>query len=317
MPRRKPWTDSTFQKLPLEALSIDALNRVLDMRSEYDLEFQQYQARRAPIEAEKRSLRIAISSVVQERFDVDFQLAQVVAQLAPFEANVVGKWLFSQPTIQAGARSYRPEAQSLVARWHMLCKRRNELNELSYHSQYLQQKLQLQKLEDNREYEPTKQAKLRFQSQTFIFDISAIDVERIERIIEKKSDKIELDSTQEQNRRRRAQITLGLMKAKAAAYENKQRGLAKSVRTPTALRRQLNDNPNCPYCNLELSTKDAHADHIHPVVKGGLSTTGNMVFVCQSCNVTKGTLTLRMFLKKMGYVEGDVYDRLERMGKDV
>jgi len=42
-----------------------------------------------------------------------------------------------------------------------------------------------------------------------------------------------------------------------------------------------------------------------------------MVFVCGSCNVAKGTLTLRAFLKKMDYVAAEVYDRLELVGKDV
>lgn len=42
-----------------------------------------------------------------------------------------------------------------------------------------------------------------------------------------------------------------------------------------------------------------------------------MVFVCQSCNIEKGTLTLRAFLKKMDYIEADVYEFLEMMGMDV
>lgn len=313
MPRRKRWADSTYQKLPLEVLSIEALNRVLVMRSEYDLEFQQYQARRAPIEAEKKALRAAISSAWQQLHAIDSQEQQVLAQLAPYEVGMlgaIGKWFLTEPTIERSGRYYKPEAQPIIAHWNLLSKRRHEIKDLQSSSAQ-----KLQPLESQREYEPKKEARLRHQYQTFVFDISAIDIERVESIIEKKSNKVELESEREQNKRQRVQTNLEQTKAKAAAYENKQRELAKSVRT--ALQRQLKNNPCCPYCNLELSSKEPHADHIHPVVKGGLSTIGNMVFVCESCNVKKGTLTLRGFLKKMNYVEAEVYERLERMGKDV
>lgn len=313
MPGRKRWANGTYQKLPLEVLSIEALNRVLVMRSEYDLEFQQYQARRAPVEAERKSLRTAISSAWQQLHDLDSQEQQVLAQLAPYEVGMlgaIGKWFLTEPTIEHSGRYYKPEAQPIIAQWNLLSKRRYEIKDLQSSSAQ-----KLQPLENQREYEPKKEARLRHQYQTFVFDISAIDIERVESIIEKKSNKVELESEREQNKRQRVQTNLGQIKAKAAAYENKQRELAKSVRT--ALQRQLENNPCCPYCNVELSSREPHADHIQPVVKGGLSTIGNMVFVCESCNVKKGTLTLRGFLKKMNYVEAEVYERLERMGKDV
>ncbi len=313
MPRSKRWANGTYQKLPLEVLSIEALNRVLDMRSEYDLKFQQYQARRAPIEAEKKSLRTAISSAWQQLHNLDSQEQQVLAQLAPYEVGMfgaIGKWFLSEPTIERSGRYYKPEAQPKIAHWNLLSKRRHEIKDLQSSSAQ-----KLQDLESRREYEPKKEERLRHQHQTFVFDISAIDIERVESIIERKSNKAELESEREQNERQRVQTNLGRTKAKAAAYENKQRELAKSVRT--ALQRQLKNNPCCPYCNMELSSGDPHADHIHPVAKGGLSTIGNMAFVCQSCNIRKGTLTLRAFLKKMDYVEAEVYERLERMGKDV
>lgn len=313
MSRRKGWAESTFQKLPLEVLSIEALNRVLVMRSAYDLEFQRYQARRAPIEAEKKSLRTAISSAWQQMHDLDSQAQQVIAQLVQFEVGMVGaigKWLISEPTIERSGRYYKTEAQPIIARWNLLSKRRHEINDLQSSSAQ-----KLQNVESQREYEPKKEARLRHQYQTFVFDISAIDMERVKSIIEKKSNKVESESEREQNKRQRVQTKLGQTKAKAAAYENKQRELAKSVRT--ALRKELKESPHCPYCNGEFSLEGAHADHIHPVVKGGLSTTRNMVFVCQSCNTEKGTLTLRAFLQKMDYIEADVYERLEIMGKDV
>jgi len=312
MSRRKHHADGTFQKLPFEVLSIEALNRVLVMRSEYELEFQAYQGRLAQNELEKKSLISAISSAMQQRNDADSKYQQLHDQLRPLKVSVIGKWLFSEPTVPFWGNHYRPEAQPLFDKLKCFWDRLKELEDLRFS---LQQNLQ--NMETKREYEPKREATLRYQSQNFVFDIGAIDPERIERVIEKKENKAALDRERERNKHERVQTKLGQTKAKAAAYENKQRELAKSVRTPKALRRQLNDNPNCPYCNLVLSTEDAHADHIHPVVKGGLSTTGNMVFVCQSCNVAKGTRTLRAFLKKMGYAEAEVYERLERMGKDV
>lgn len=305
MSRRKHWADSTFQKLPLEVLSIEALNQVLDMRRAYALEIEEYEGRRTQNETEKKLLESARSSASQEMNDVVSQIEQVLGQLAPFEVGVIGKWLLSEPTIEARGRHYRLEAGPLVARWTTLCERRNQLDNLPWS---LHQKLQNV---SKREYEPKREAKLRYQSQTFVFDISVIDPDRLGRIVEKKQNRAALEQERELNVRNK----LGQTKAKAAAYENKQRELAKSVRA--ALRKNLKDNPYCPYCNLELSMDDAHADHIHPVVNGGLSTIGNMVFVCDSCNIAKGTLTLRAFLKKMDYVEVDVYARLELMRKDV
>jgi len=307
MPRRKGWADSTFQRLPLEALSIEALNKVLNMQRAYALEFQEYERRRAQNKAEKKSLESALSSAEQQGNDVQEKIIQLYAQLTPFEVGVIGKWLFSEPTIKFGGRCYRPDARPLVDKLDQVYKQWGESDRLK---SSLQEKLRNFEV-DKPVFQPKREEKLRYQSQTFIFDIGVIDLERIERIVEKKKSKAAL----EEERERSVRTKVGQTKAKAAAYENKQRELAKSIRT--ALRKELKDNPYCPYCNLELSLEDAHADHIHPVVKGGLSTIRNMVFVCPSCNIEKGTLTLRAFLKNMDYVKGDVYGRLELMRKDV
>ena len=310
MAKRKHWGEITFQRLSLEALSIEALNQVLAIRAEYDRKFQEYQARLAQNQAEKKSLRAAISSATQQMDDVGWQITHVWAELAPFRVGIIGKWLYSQPTIRVGGSHFRPEAQPILARWTMLCERRNELYGLPL---TLGQKLN--DVDYKHEFQPKKEAKLRYQSQTLVFDISAVNPERLNRIIEKKKSKSALGQEREGRKHERAQAKLGQTKAKAAAYENKQRELAKSIRT--ALRKELKDNPYCPYCNKELSTKGAHADHIHPVVKGGLSTIRNMVFVCGYCNIAKGTLTLRAFLSKMNFVEADIYERLEHRRKDV
>ncbi len=314
MPRGKRWPDTPYQKLPLEVLSVDVLNRVIDMRAEYDLALRAYQGRIAQSELEKKSIERALSSADTHQDDVQNEIAQLYAQLAPFRVGVIGKWLLFEPTLTIGsglgAAHYKLEAQPLIAKLNDAYRR---WQPGTPKSSLLRQ--QLQDLETKPHFAPKREAKLRYQSQTFVFDIAAIDTEQLVRIIEKKEGKAALEKAEERNKHDRMQTALGQTKAKAAAYENKQRELAKTVRA--ALQRQLKDNPCCPYCNVELSSKEPHADHIHPIVKGGLSTIENMVFVCESCNVRKGTLTLRAFLRKMNYVEVEVYERLEGMGKDI
>jgi 5-methylcytosine-specific restriction endonuclease McrA len=310
MSRRKRWADSTFQKLPLEVLSIEALNRVLDIRSEYDLGFQGHEGRRAQNEAEKKSLITALSSATQQTNDLQRQIFQLNEEVAPFKVGAITKWLFSEPTIEFRGINYGPLAKPYLDKLDLGWKRYKESNDLQSSLQK-----RLHNFVGKPEFPPKREARLRYQSQTFVFDISLIDPERVKRIIEKKKNKAALEQEQERSKHERVQTKLGQTKAKAAAYENKQRELAKSVRA--ALRKELRDNPYCPYCNNELSTKGAHADHIHPVTNGGLSTIGNMVFVCGSCNVAKGTLTLRAFIKKMDFVGAEVYERLELMRKDV
>lgn len=310
MSRRKRWADSKFQRLPLEALSVKALSQVLKLQRAYASECQDYEVRRTRNEAEKKSLISALSSAEQRINELEPQIGQLFAQLVPFEIGFVGKWLSSEPTIKSGGRYYRPEAQSLIDTLHHVYKRRKELDDLRLSLQQT-----LRNVEGRPEFSPKRGAKLRYQFQTFIFDIGAINPEQLQRIIAKKQNKATLEQEREHNKHERVQTKLEQTKARAAAYEDKQRELAKSIRA--ALRKDLKGNPYCPYCNSELSIENAHADHIHPVVKGGLSTTGNMVFICQSCNNKKGTLTLRGFLKKMGYVEADIYERLELMGKDI
>lgn len=62
-----------------------------------------------------------------------------------------------------------------------------------------------------------------------------------------------------------------------------------------ALRKIIKKTELCPYCNNEL--KQAHLDHIHPVIKGGLSIEANLIYVCSSCNISKKDKTLREFIK--------------------
>lgn len=75
------------------------------------------------------------------------------------------------------------------------------------------------------------------------------------------------------------------LKAKATAYDNKQRQEAGTIKRKIVS--QIHLFPSCPYCGDGLSENDAHADHIYPVSKGGQSTIRNMVFVCTKCNLKK------------------------------
>ena len=102
--------------------------------------------------------------------------------------------------------------------------------------------------------------------------------------------------------------------AKAAAYDGTQRQYAETVKRD--IRSQLKKMHHCPYCGNDLLIDDAHADHIYPVSKGGLSTTRNMVYICSKCNLRKTDMTLRNFLKKFEIDADRVHHNLEFLGKD-
>ena len=86
---------------------------------------------------------------------------------------------------------------------------------------------------------------------------------------------------------RRAKAEKRKLQAMAAAHTGKGREQAQTVK------RQLKHSGSCPYCGAKLTEKRAHADHIYPLSKGGLSTEENMVYVCTDCNLAKRDKTLR------------------------
>lgn len=102
------------------------------------------------------------------------------------------------------------------------------------------------------------------------------------------------------------------VEAMAAAHTGKTRQLAQSIRRNIEHQRAL--LPICPYCGLALNLTP-HADHIYPVARGGLSTAENMVFVCATCNSSKRDMTLREFVKLMGFDQSAIDERLEYLGK--
>jgi hypothetical protein len=101
-------------------------------------------------------------------------------------------------------------------------------------------------------------------------------------------------------------------KAIVAAAKGKTREAAIVIRR--ILKKQLTQNPNCPYCGNSLG-KTPHCDHIYPISHGGRSTIGNMVYICNSCNLKKRDLTLREFINKCGLDRDMVEKRLLTLGK--
>jgi 5-methylcytosine-specific restriction endonuclease McrA len=100
--------------------------------------------------------------------------------------------------------------------------------------------------------------------------------------------------------------------AAAAAHFGKTRDLADKIKV--ALQAQLHITKDCPYCGLPLGDT-MHADHIYPVSKGGLSTTENMVLICDKCNLQKGNKTLRQFISAYNFDRERIESALELLGK--
>jgi hypothetical protein len=133
----------------------------------------------------------------------------------------------------------------------------------------------------------------------FYWDFKANDVERLIGIattqIEKEQEKIKE------------------IKARADRTESAIRNQAKQY--SRGLSDQLSKLDGCPYCGDGLNKNNFHQDHIHPVSKGGLSTPGNLVFVCVTCNLKKSNKSLRIFLREQGFSFLLVSDRLDLLGK--
>lgn len=51
------------------------------------------------------------------------------------------------------------------------------------------------------------------------------------------------------------------------------------------------DNFTCQYCAIELPSREATLDHVHPRSKGGKTTWENIVCACGPCNRKKGGRT--------------------------
>jgi HNH endonuclease len=100
-----------------------------------------------------------------------------------------------------------------------------------------------------------------------------------------------------------------LEKARISALLNRARSGAQEIRLV------LPRNHPCPYCGESLGNSP-HADHIHPVAKGGLSTKQNMVYICKECNIKKSHTTLTAFAAKEGRDLAEILARLRALGKE-
>ena len=103
--------------------------------------------------------------------------------------------------------------------------------------------------------------------------------------------------------------------ATIAAFEDEARLGATTIRQD--LIRNAPTDWFCPYCGVYGDSNDSHADHIHPISKGGRTVPQNMVLICSNCNRTKSSKTLRVFAREQNLNFEQICDRLEAMGKDI
>ena len=100
-----------------------------------------------------------------------------------------------------------------------------------------------------------------------------------------------------------------------AAYENRLRQGAHHIR------RSLINNVTlpfqCPYCENFEQRENIEADHIIPLVDGGLNRFQNIVLVCKDCNRKKSAHNLRYFCHRENFNYEEVCNRLESLNKVV
>ena len=159
--------------------------------------------------------------------------------------------------------------------------------------------------------------KLVIQLQNVEGDIQSVDhrIVQVSASLQRQEQAAEKGRRKDENERKKAQAAerkrakTEQRDAMAKAYADKTREQADIVR-----RRLPRDHP-CPYCFCELDAR-AHADHIHPVSKGGLSTVRNMVYACSKCNQLKTDLTLFRFIGKFKRNADQIFRNLHALGKD-
>ena len=60
---------------------------------------------------------------------------------------------------------------------------------------------------------------------------------------------------------------------------------------------ELYSTPNCHYCQKKIPRDKRTADHMIPLIRGGLHSAANLVMACHQCNSTKSSKTLNEFQK--------------------
>ena len=149
------------------------------------------------------------------------------------------------------------------------------------------------------------------------------ELERLEnelRILKEKRDISNRNKEIKEEERRRREIRKKeqeeLLKAKAAAHDKKTR-VRTEVLKPKVLKEQLKISNHCPYCDIQFEKGKAECDHIMPVSKGGLDRIQNLVYICETCNRKKSTMTVYQFCKWANFDFNVVVSKLEKLGKDV
>lgn len=67
---------------------------------------------------------------------------------------------------------------------------------------------------------------------------------------------------------------------------DREKARARTLRKSQWWRRQI-DKGTCHYCGKRMSPDELTMDHIVPLIRGGLSTRGNVVPACKDCNNKK------------------------------
>lgn len=91
--------------------------------------------------------------------------------------------------------------------------------------------------------------------------------------------------------------------------------MGKTRAVASVRKRELKKSAECPYCGKPFGTDAGVADHIHPVARGGLSVTDNMVYICTPCNQKKSDRTLNEYIYKYRLDMVAIHKRLSKLGK--
>ena len=67
-------------------------------------------------------------------------------------------------------------------------------------------------------------------------------------------------------------------------------------------RMKVRTNDTCWYCRSKVSSKELTADHVFPRVVGGTNNMENIIYVCKTCNSSKGKKDLMEWLISQDYV---------------
>lgn len=190
--------------------------------------------------------------------------------------------------------------------------------------------LQIAKLREKLDGKPYRLEGIEYQSLQYMAMQLFNDVQSVEGDIQSVNHRIDLvnaslqreeqaaekERRKDENDRRKAQA-VETKRAKAEQRDAMAKAYAGKTREQAdIIRRQLPRNHPCPYCFCALDVR-AHADHIHPVSRGGLSTTRNMVYACNGCNQLKSNLTLIQFIWKFKRDAKKISQSLLALGKDI